>query len=97
MSAVLQVSKGTVGITGPDLVVAAERARDDLTNSVTSISTDSLSQATIQIKDLVDSDEGSAQLLAAITLQGNTLVTFIMPIVRALSGARTRRAYNFRS
>ncbi len=76
MSAVLQVSKGTVGITGPDLIVAAERERDDLTNSVTSISTDSLSQATIQIKDLRDSNLETAELLAAVTLQGNTLVTF---------------------
>jgi len=76
MSAVLEVSKGTVGITGPDLIVAAERERDDLTNSVTSISTDSLSQATIQIKDLGDGDEDSADLLAAVTLHGNTLVTF---------------------
>ena len=76
MSTVLQVSKGTVGITGPDLVVAAERERDDLTNSVTSISTDSLSQATIQIKDLGEGSEETAQLLAAVTLQGNTLVTF---------------------
>lgn len=76
MSAVLQVSKGTVGITGPDLIVAAERERDDLTNSVTSVSTDSLSQATIQIKDLGEAGADSADLLAAVTLQGNTLVTF---------------------
>lgn len=76
MSALLEVSKGTVGITGPDLIVAAERERDDLTNSVTSVSTDSLSQATIQIKDFREGDEDRADLLAAVTLQGNTLVTF---------------------
>ena len=76
MSALLQVSKGTVGITGPDLIVAAERERDDLTNSVTSISTDSLSQATIQIKDLGDADPATAELLAAVTIQGNTQVTY---------------------
>ena len=76
MSAVLQVSKGTVGITGPDLIVAAERERDDLTNSVTSVSTDSLSQATIQFKDLGESGAEAAELLAAVTLQGNTQVTF---------------------
>ncbi|MYD11329.1 MAG: hypothetical protein F4X02_14965 [Chloroflexi bacterium] len=76
MAAVLQVSKGTVGITGPDLVVAAERERDDLTSSVTSVSTDSLSQATIQIKDLDEGEFETAELLAAVTLQGNTLVTF---------------------
>lgn len=76
MSALLQVSKGTVGITGPDLIVAAERERDDLTNSLTSISTDSLSQATIQIKDLGDGNLEKAELLAAVTIQGNTQVTF---------------------
>ena len=76
MPAILQVAKGTVGITGPDLIVAAERERKDLTNTVTTVSTDSLSQATIQFKVLTDADAESAPLLAAVTLQGNTLVTF---------------------
>ena len=76
MTAILQVAKGTIGIAGPDLIVAAERERKDVTNTVTTVSTDSLSQATIQFKDLTDADAESAPLLAAVTLQGDTLVTF---------------------
>ena len=76
MSALLNVAKGTVGITGADLRETVEREREDLTNTVTSISTDSLSQATIQFRDAVESDSVSAPLLAAVTLQGDTFVTF---------------------
>lgn len=76
MPAVLQVSKGTIGITGADLRETVERSSEDLTNTVTSISTDSLSQATIQFRDDTGSEIESAPLLAAVTLQGNTFVTF---------------------
>ena len=76
MPAILHVAKGTVGITGADLRETVEREREELTNTVTSISTDSLSQATIQFRDLEDADADSAKLLAAVTLQGNTFVTF---------------------
>ncbi len=76
MPAVLQVSKGTIGITGADLRETVERSREELTNTVTSISTDSLSQATIQFRDDTGSEIESAPLLAAVTLQGNTFVTF---------------------
>ena len=76
MPAVLQVSKGTIGITGADLRETVERSSEELTNTVTSISTDSLSQATIQFRDNAGTDSESAALLAAVTLQGNTFVTF---------------------
>lgn len=76
MSALLHVTKGTVGITGADLRETVEREQEDLTNTVTSVSTDSLSQATIQFRDAVESEPDSAELLAAVTLQGNTFVTF---------------------
>lgn len=72
LPAILQVAKGTIGITGSDQIEAVERGARDLTNTVTSISTDSLSQATIQFRD----EQGSGALLAAVTLQGNTLVTY---------------------
>lgn len=74
MPATLQVAKGTVGIAGADLVVTAERESKELANTVTSISTDSLSQATIQIGDIGENETES--LLAAVTLQGDTQVTF---------------------
>ena len=73
---VLQVSKGTVGITGSDFVEAVERQSEDLTNTQISISTDSLSQATIQFSDILADEEVTAPLLAAVTLQNNTFVTF---------------------
>jgi hypothetical protein len=76
MPAVLQVAKGTVGITGADLRETVERSSEELTNSVTGISTDSLSQATIQFRDRAGSESEPAALLAAVTLQGNTFVTF---------------------
>ncbi|MDE2777375.1 MAG: hypothetical protein OXI77_15700 [Chloroflexota bacterium] len=76
ISATLYVAKGTIGITGADLRETVERQRDDLTNTVTSVSTDSLSQATIQFHDSTEVEGDSADLLAAVTLQGNTLVTF---------------------
>ncbi len=72
MPAILHVSKGTVGITGADLRETVERNREQLTNTATSVSTDSLSQATIQFRNPVGADE----LLAAVTLQGDTFVTF---------------------
>ncbi len=76
MPAVLQVSKGTIGITGADLRETVERSSEELTNTVTSISTDSLSQATIQFRENDDTESEAAALLAAVTLQGNTFVTF---------------------
>ena len=76
MPAMLYVSKGTVGITGADLRETVERDRETLTNTVASISTDSLSQATVQFRVASDSDAESQPLLAAVTLQGNTFVTF---------------------
>jgi len=76
MAAILHVAKGTVGITGADLRETVEREREELTNTVASISTDSLSQATIQFRETEDADADSARLLAAVTLQGNTFVTF---------------------
>ena len=76
MPALLHVSKGTVGITGADLRETVERNREDLTNTVTSISTDSLSQATIQFRNPARALSEADQLLAAVTLQGNTFVTF---------------------
>ena len=76
MSAVLQVATGTVGIVpGADPTVVAEREKRELTNSVTGISTDSLSQATILIRQRSAQAE-SETLLAAVTLQGDTQVTF---------------------
>ncbi len=72
----LQVAKGTVGITGADLIETVERESSDLSNTATSISTDSLSQATIQIYDIAEEETAPAPLLAAITLQGNTFLTF---------------------
>ena len=76
MPAMLNVTKGTVGITGVDLRETVERDWEDLTNTVTSISTDSLSQATIQFRDSPVAGGDSADLIAAVTLQGNTFVTF---------------------
>lgn len=75
LPASLEVAKGTVGITGADLIEAVERDQRNLTDAATSISTDALSQATIQFSTLAD---GAAQpsLLAAVTLQGNTVLTF---------------------
>lgn len=71
----LEVSKGTVGITGADLIEAVERDQRNLTDTATSISTDALSQATIQIHNLTDGD-AQPSLLAAVTLRGNTVLTF---------------------
>ena len=76
MPAMLQVAKGTVGITGTELIETVERENEELTNTVTSISTDSLSQATIQFRDVSDSEAEIVPLLAAVTLQGDTFVTF---------------------
>ena len=76
MPAMLQVAKGTVGITGSDFIETVEREHEELTNTLTSISTDSLSQATIQFRDVTDSSVEMGPLLAAVTLQGNTFVTF---------------------
>ena len=73
MPVMLQVATGTVGIVpGADPTVVAVREDRELTNTVTGISTDSLSQATILIRGSADSDT----LLAAVTLQGNTQVSF---------------------
>ncbi len=74
--AVLHVAQGTVGITGSDFVETVERGNEDLTNTATSISTDSLSQATIQFHDIPTPEEEPGSLLAAVTLQHNTFVTF---------------------
>ncbi|MCY4464302.1 MAG: hypothetical protein OXE46_02060 [Chloroflexi bacterium] len=71
----LEVAKGTVGITGADLIEAVERDQRNLTDTVTSISTDALSQATIQFHNLAEVD-AQTSLLAAVTLQGNTVLTF---------------------
>ena len=76
IAAMLHVSKGTVGITGADLRETVERNREELTNTVTSVSTDSLSQATIQFRDNTGDEGDVSELLAAVTLQGNTFVTF---------------------
>ncbi len=73
LPATLKVAKGTIGITpGCDLIEEVERASEDLTNTLTCVSTDSLSQATIQFR----SSNESETLLAAVTLQGNTSGTF---------------------
>lgn len=74
--AVLQVSQGTVGVTGSDFVEAVQRERQSLTNTQTSISTDSLSRATIQFRDVPAFEGAAPKLLAAVALQSNTLVTF---------------------
>ena len=76
LPAALQVAQGTVGITGLDLVETVEREYEDLTNTATSVSTDSLSQATIQFHDLASAEIMSPPLLASVTLQNNTSVTF---------------------
>ena len=76
LPAALQVAQGTVGITGLDLVETVEREREDLTNTATSVSTDSLSQATIQFHDLASAEIESPPLLASVTLQNNTSVAF---------------------
>ena len=76
MSATLQVATGTVGIVpGADPTVVAVREDRELGNAATGISTDSLSQATILIHER-DNGVGADSLLAAVTLQGNTQVTF---------------------
>lgn len=72
----LRVARGTVGITGSDLIEAVEREQENLTSKVTSISTDSQSQATIQFWDNSAQEEAPRQLVAAATLQRNTFVTF---------------------
>ena len=74
LPATLEVAKGTVGITGADLIEAVERDRRNLTDTVTSVSTDALSQATIQFRHEGSADD--APLLAAVTLQGSTVLTF---------------------
>ncbi|MXX82824.1 MAG: hypothetical protein F4Y70_05045 [Chloroflexi bacterium] len=74
LPASLEVAVGTVGITGADLIEAVERDQRAL-NAETSISTDALSQATIQFHNLPD-DAAQPALLAAVTLQGNTVLTF---------------------
>lgn len=74
--AVLHVAKGTVGITGSDFVETVERDLEDITNSQTTIRTDSLSQATIQFRDTAPIEGGTPLLLAAVTLQNNTKITF---------------------
>ncbi len=76
MSATLQVATGTIGIVpGADPTIVAVRENRELTNSITGISTDSLSQATILIRE-TPAEEAAASLLAAVTLQGDTQVTF---------------------
>ncbi|MCY3778831.1 MAG: hypothetical protein OXG78_00855 [Chloroflexi bacterium] len=76
MSATLQVATGTIGIVpGADPTVVAVRENRELTNSVTGISTDSLSQATILIRQS-PADAETEALLTAVTLQGDTQVTF---------------------
>lgn len=72
----LRVSQGTVGITGSDLIEAVEREQEELTSSVTSISTDSQSQATIQFWEQPSEDIETIPLISSITLQRNTFVTF---------------------
>lgn len=72
----LRVARGTVGITGSDLIEAVEREQEDLTNQVTGISTDSQSQATIQFWNTTDSDDEQPALMGAVTLQRDTFVTF---------------------
>lgn len=74
--AVLQVSQGTVGVTGSDFVETVQRERQSLANTQTSISTDSLSQATIQFRDVPAFEGAMPSLLAAVALQGNTFITF---------------------
>ena len=74
LPATLEVAKGTVGITGADLIEAVERDRRNLTDTVTSVSTDALSQATIQFRN--SGADANAPLLAAVTLQGSTVLTF---------------------
>ena len=74
--AVLQVSQGTVGVTGSDFVETVQRERQDLTNTQTSISTDSLSQATVQFRDVPAFEGAASRLLAAVALQSNTFITF---------------------
>jgi hypothetical protein len=76
ISTTLRVARGTVGITGSDLIEAVEREQEDLTNQATSISTDSQSQATIQFWDKAESEDTPQSVIAAATLQRNTFVTF---------------------
>ena len=72
----LQVTQGTVGITGADLIETVEREQEILTNTVTGVSTDSQSQATIQFWDDKVAEDESPGLIAAVTLQRNTYLTF---------------------
>lgn len=72
----LQVTQGTVGITGADLIETVERGQEILTSAVTGISTDSQSQATIQFWDDQVAEDESPGLIAAVTLQRNTYLTF---------------------
>jgi len=76
ISATLRVAVGTVGITGSDLIEEVERQQEVLTNEVKSISTDSQSQATIQFWNKVEQEDIPPSIIAAVTLQRNTFVTF---------------------
>lgn len=71
----LRVARGTVGITGTDLIETVERESEDITNQVVGISTDSQSQGIIQFKAQSIDETASSSLLAAITLRRNTFVT----------------------
>ena len=73
---VLNVAQGTVGITGADLIETVERQQENLTSTVTRISTDSQSQATIQFRDDRIAEDDPLDLIAAVTLQRNTRLTF---------------------
>lgn len=72
----LRVARGTVGITGSDMIEAVEREQENLTNQGTSISTDSQSQATIQFWSPIVSPEEQSTVIASATLQRDTFVTF---------------------
>ena len=69
----LHVAQGTVGITGSDLIETVEREWEDLTNTLTGISTDSQSQATLQFWNDRPA-ESDPDLIAAVTLQRNTFI-----------------------
>lgn len=72
MSVTLRVGRGTVEITGPDLIGRAERTSRDLSGSNSTIRTDALSQTSLAFTTPSPRNE----LVASVTIKGDTVVNF---------------------
>lgn len=72
MSVAMRVGRGTVEITGPDLIRRAERETRDLTALNSSIRTDALSQTTLAFT----TPNPQGELVASVTIKGDTSVNF---------------------